>query len=275
MKISSGNDFRGDFVKNNAGCREIALLKSRNLLGSMFILAVLANACPARAARANESVRERNLENLGGLVAQARESLSGDACQEVLQEFHDSTAGIGDNPKLIDAYLFMIAKSTDSQCVLGVMGYLEPSIIHLDPYGRLTNRPNPRIEVRTNQWMKIGRILSGILVNVKWDDIRILNGAADILARMGPRYRQAAYSWYVQELEKLSNQKYITDDDREECSQIMLDLWSDRRKVPAKFFQQIAKKIDLAGFLKSRCGQGPYYKNKIELRKLNHLIEMN
>jgi len=228
-------------VKNNIGCHEIALLKSRSLLGIVFIMAALVNACLARTARAHESVRERNLENLGWLVAQAHESLSGDACQEVMQMFQDKTDGIRDNPELIDTYLYMIEKSTDPDCVINAAEYLDVSIHSLK-------------KIDIHQRNKIGDALAHVLnnesIHLKWWRVQIGIIAPD-LEKMGPPYRQMAYDWYIRDLKNLLEDQAITDDKRDEALGCVWNLLSINSKLPMDLLRKIIKKFNLIQFSES------------------------
>jgi hypothetical protein len=249
-------------MKNNIGYREIVLLKRRNLLGCMVLLTALVSACLARTARANESARKRNLEDLGGLVVRARESLSGDACQEVMQLFQDKTDGIRDNPELIDTYLYMIEKSTDPDCIINTAEYLDTSIHSLK-------------KTSIYQRKKIGNALARVLndknIHATWWRVQIGIIAPD-LAKMGSPYKQMAHDWYIKDLKKLLENQAINDDARDEALGCVWNLLNTNSQLPTALLRKTIKKFDLIQFSKSSAATMNARSSAEQKKK--HLVEM-
>lgn len=240
----------------------------------------------------NDQLREENLSGLDDWIAEARQSLSGDACQSNMENF--DTNGIEDNPRLIDTYIYIVQKSTDTACLSGFIGGLNGSIV---------SSSGKRLKAQPKQWEKIASALISVMNNSNinhwhghWSTMavkgwRVRYEAATTLEHMGPPYQEAAYQFFLNELGRMSKGPNVNDQVRQEAIELIEKFYFNyphdaiygfyqevKHAPPVALFRAINKNLDLLDFWRSESGRyGNNYKKITDgqISKFELLLKTN
>jgi len=200
-------------------------------------------------------------------LAWARASLSGIECQEVDERWRYTGLPISDQ-KVMDTMLYVVDHSTDSECVTAYVSML---------MGAVANPIVARhLKADKKAWAKMGLALIVTMHKSYAGDSHAAFAAGETLQDMGPPYQEAAYQYFLDEMESLAHDKKIDDGKRWEAIMLLREFYfhepreaypglykKTRHKPPVILFRAVNKNLDLASYWQSHLLNGTVEKQML------------